>query len=51
MLEFEVRVSTLETLDKLLTESISSLLVDLILDRPPMIACWNRIGQEYGLEV
>ena len=39
-----------ETFDKLLTEVVSPLWVDPILNRPTMFVCRSRTGQEDDLE-
>jgi hypothetical protein len=50
VLKLKVGVCTHETLDKVLTEPVSSLGVDPTLDRPAMITYRSRTGQEHDLE-
>ncbi len=50
VLKLKVGECTHETLDKVLTESVSPLGVDPTLDRPGMFTCRKRTGQEHDLE-
>jgi hypothetical protein len=47
LFQLQVGVSAHETLDKLLTESVSPVWVDPTLDRQGMLEYWCRTGQEY----
>ena len=50
LLKLKVGVCTHETLDKVLTEPVCPLGVDPTLDRPAMLTCRRRTGQEHDLE-
>ena len=50
VIKLKVGVCTHETFDKVLTEPVSLLGVDPTLDRPAMITCRIRTGQENDLE-
>ena len=50
LIKAKLGVSTHESLDKILTESVFPIRVDPILDRPGMPKCRSRTGQEHNLE-
>ena len=50
LLKVKVGVCAHETLEKVLTESVSLLQVDPTLDPPVMFTCRSRTGQEHDLE-
>jgi hypothetical protein len=50
VIKMKVGVCTHETLDKVLTESVSPLGVDPTLDRPAILTCRSRTGKEHDLE-
>jgi hypothetical protein len=51
VLKLKVGVCTHETLNKVLTEPVSPLGEDPILDRPDMLTYRSRTGQKHDLEV